>query len=297
MKTPLLLFLAMILNAFPFPARGQGHSLTRLWDRYEQAADDDRPQDQLAVLEEIKSEARGRHLLLDFCDAARLYVDVSCSTDWKLRDSLERLMDQELEALGEPAAVIYAGSTGRDAGALEAYIRANSERLAGSANRILYSSDHRLAGGDFGEILPKLAANDLEYALWCLNSSWGLKDESKQLIAEGLDRYPMNALLEFHRLLDGKPGEEELRNFAARYSGKAAALLAEQGLLRLRFNRLNEGKAGGDDYLKLLADSEALSNKAEKFSGDEGLIAGICAAKTSPPQWQVKVTPCSLTAI
>ena len=29
MKTPLLLFLAMILNAFPFPARGQGHSLTR----------------------------------------------------------------------------------------------------------------------------------------------------------------------------------------------------------------------------------------------------------------------------
>ena len=36
MKTPLLLFLAMILNAFPFPARGQGHSLTRLWDRYEQ---------------------------------------------------------------------------------------------------------------------------------------------------------------------------------------------------------------------------------------------------------------------
>lgn len=148
MKTPLLLFLAMILNAFPFPARGQGHSLTRLWDRYEQAADDDRPRDQLAVLEEIKSEARGRHLLLDFCDAARLYVDVSCSTDWKLRDSLERRLDRELEALGEPAAVIYAGSTGRDAGALEAYIRANSERLAGSANRILYSSDHRLADGD-----------------------------------------------------------------------------------------------------------------------------------------------------
>lgn len=278
MKTPLLLFLAMILNAFPFPARGQGHSLTRLWDRYEQAVDDDRPQDQLAVLEEIKSEARGRHLLLDFCDAARLYVDVSCSTDWKLRDSLERRLDRELEALGEPAAVIYAGSTGRDAGALEAYIRANSERLAGSANRILYSSDHRLAGGDFGEILPKLAANDLEYALWCLNSSHGLSDSAKELVADGLGaRYPMNALHEFSLINAGTPDRQRLADFAAEYSGKAAALLAEQKLLELRFSELGGRNAGSDDYLRLLADCDALAGKAGKFSGDEALIAGICA--------------------
>lgn len=278
MKTPLLLFLAMILNAFPFPARGQGHSLTRLWDRYEQAADDDRPRDQLAVLEEIKSEARGRHLLLDFCDAARLYVDVSCSTDWKLRDSLERRLDRELEALGEPAAVIYAGSTGRDAGALEAYIRANSERLAGSANRILYSSDHRLAGGDFGEILPKLAANDLEYALWCLNSSHGLSDSAKELVADGLGaRYPMNALHEFSLITTGTPDRQRLADFAAEYSGKAAALLAEQKLLELKFSELGGRNAGSDDYLRLLADCDALAGKAGKFSGDEALIAGICA--------------------
>ncbi len=278
MKTPLLLFLAMILNAFPFPARGQGHSLTRLWDRYEQAADDDRPRDQLAVLEEIKSEARERHLLLDFCDAARLYVDVSCSTDWKLRDSLERRLDQELEALGEPAAVIYAGSTGRDAGALEAYIRANSERLAGSANRILYSSDHRLAGGDFGEILPKLAANDLEYALWRLNSSHGLSDSAKELVADGLGaRYPMNALHEFSLITAGTPDRQRLTDFAAEYSGKAAALLAEQKLLELRFSELGGRNAGGDDYLRLLADCDAIAGKAGKFSGDEALIAGICA--------------------
>ena len=49
MKTPLLLFLAMILNAFPFPARGQGHSLTRLWDRYEQAADDEKKKEEFRL--------------------------------------------------------------------------------------------------------------------------------------------------------------------------------------------------------------------------------------------------------
>ena len=276
MKTILLLIMAITTNIFTAGADEQGHTLVKLWRNYEKAVSDDRPKDQLAILEDIKEEAAEQHLIWDFCDAARKYADVRSSMNWKLRDSLETSLDKELEAFGEPAAFIFAGSSCRNADSLDAYIRENAEKLAGSSNSILYSEDSRLAAGGFGKILPELVANDLEYALWCLHSNWGLKDESKQLIAEGLDRYPMNALFEFHRLLDGKPDEEELRNFAARYSGKAAALLAEQELLRLRFNRLNEGKAGGDDYQKLLADSEALSDKAEKFSGDEGLIAGIC---------------------
>ena len=276
MKTILLLIMVITMNIFTAGADEQGHTLVKLWRNYEKAVSDDRPVDQLTILEDIKEEAAEQHLIWDFCDAARKYADARTGMNWKLRDSLETSLDKELEAFGEPAAFIFAGSRCRNADSLDAYIRENAEKLAGSANRILYSKDSRLTGGGLGEILPELVANDLEYALWCLHSNWRLKDESKQLIAEGLDRYPMNALLEFHRLHDGSPDERELEAFAAEYSGKAAALLAEHELLRLRFNRLNEGKDGGDDYLKLLADSEALSDKAEKFSGDEGLIAGIC---------------------
>ena len=276
MKTILLLIMAVTLNIFTADADEQGHILAKLWRNYEKAVSDDRPKDQLVILGEIKEEAAERHLIWDFCDAARKYADVRADMNWELRDSLDTRLDEELEAFGEPAGFIFASRKSRNADSLDAYIRANAEKLAGSANRILYSKDSRLAGGIFGEILPELVANDLEYALWCLNSSWGLKETSKHLLSDSLDRYPMNALLQFGRLHDGNPDGRKAEAFAAEYSGKAAALLAEQELLRIRFNRLNDDQAGGDDYRELLADIDALSDKAGKFTGDEGLIAGIC---------------------
>ena len=183
MKPLLLLLLTMTLNVFSASADVQGHVLTKLWDRYEKNSGNDRPKDQLAVLEKIKSEASGRHLILDFCDAARAYVDVSCRMDWKLHDRLEARLDEELEAFGEPAATIYAGSRGRNADSLEAYIRANADRLRSSHNASLYPNDHWLTGGSFGEILPELIENDLEYALWRLHFCWSPDDASRQLQA------------------------------------------------------------------------------------------------------------------
>ena len=276
MKPLLLLLLTMTLNVFSASADVQGHVLTKLWDRYEKASGDDRPKDQLAVLEEIKSEAYRRHLILDFCDAAQAYVDVSCRMDWKLRDRLVARLDEELEAFGEPAATIYAGSRGRNADSLEAYIRANADRLRSSHNAILYPNDYRLTGGSFGEILPELIANDLEYALWRLHFCWSPDDASRQLISEGLNRYPMNALLEFDRLTDGIPDEQKLREFISKYEWKAVAMLAEHELLDLKFSRLNSDGADSGEYLALYADCMALSGRAAAASGDEKPIARIC---------------------
>ena len=263
MKPLLLLLMTMTLNVFSASADVQGHVLTKLWDRYEKASGNDRPKDQLAVLEEIKSEASRRHLILDFCDAAQAYVDVSCRMDWKLRDRLVARLDEELEAFGEPAATIYAGSRGRNADSLEAYIRANADRLRSSHNAILYPNDYRLTGGSFGEILPELIANDLEYALWRLNASWTRSETAMELIADGLgERYPMNALLEFDRLTDGIPDEQKLREFISKYEWKAVAMLAEHKLLDLKFSRLNSDGADSGEYLALYADCMALSGRA-----------------------------------
>ena len=264
MKPLLLLLLTMTLNVFSASADVQGHVLTKLWDRYEKASGNDRPKDQLAVLEEIKSEASRRHLILDFCDAAQAYVDVSCRMDWKLRDRLVARLDEELEAFGEPAATIYAGSRGRNADSLEAYIRANTDRLRSSHNASLYPNDHRLTGGSFGEILPELIENDLEYALWRLHFCWSPDDASRQLISEGLNRYPMNALLEFDRLTDDMPDEQKLREFISKYEWKAVAMLAEHELLDLRFSR------------------------AAAASGDEKPIARICRERCRDLQKQLE---------
>ena len=277
MKPLLLLLLTMTLNVFSASADVQGHVLTKLWDRYEKASGNDRPKDQLAVLEEIKSEASRRHLILDFCDAAQAYVDVSCRMDWKLRDRLVARLDEELEAFGEPAATIYAGSRGRNADSLEAYIRANADRLRSSHNAILYPNDYRLTGGSFGEILPELIANDLEYALWRLNASWNRSETAMELIADGLgERYPMNALLEFDRLTDGIPDEQKLREFISKYEWKAVAMLAEHKLLDFKFSRLNSDGADSGEYLALYADCMALSGRAAAASGNEKPIARIC---------------------
>ena len=139
--------MAITMNIFTAGADEQGHTLVKLWRNYEKAVSDDRPVDQLTILEDIKEEAAEQHLIWDFCDAARKYADARTGMNWKLRDSLETSLDKELEAFGEPAAFIFAGSRCRNADSLDAYIRANAEKLAGSTNRILYSKDSRLAWG------------------------------------------------------------------------------------------------------------------------------------------------------
>lgn len=277
MKLTLLLLMAITASTITATADQQGHLLGELWGKYEKAVSNDRPKDQLSILEEIKHRAAKEHLTFDFCDAARKYADVRSRMNWKLSDSLESRLDEELEAFGEPAAMIFASRKYRDADSLDAYIRANAEKLQASSNSALYANDYRIKSGDFGEILPDLIANDLEYALWCLHRNWNLEESSVKLIAEGLGkRYPINALYEFDVLTDDEPQEQDLDKFVQKYSGKAAALLAEHELLEKRFSDLNRTGGSSDDYIRLLSDCEDLSAKADKFSSGERMIAGIC---------------------
>ena len=277
MKLTLLLLMAITASSITATADQQGHLLTELWGKYEKAVSDDRPKDQLSILEEIKRRAKKEHLTFDFCDAARKFSDVRGSMNWKLRDSLENRLDQELEEFGEPAAMIFASRKCRNADSLDAWIRANTEKLLASSNKTLYANDYRIKNGEFGEILPDLIANDLEYALWCLQHDWSIDENSRKLIADGLSqRYPMNALYEFTEITDNEPEKQELEEYSHKYSGKAAGLLAEQTMLEKRFSDLNEDNGKSSDYMHLLSDCNELSKKADNFSSTEKLVAGIC---------------------
>ena len=95
----LLTFGALSFQAAP---ADDGHELTQLWKRYEVAAAGDQPVTQCEILAEIKEKAIEGHYIVDFYDAATLYVNVSLRRNWKLRDSLYEALKQEIADFGEP---------------------------------------------------------------------------------------------------------------------------------------------------------------------------------------------------
>ena len=73
-----------------------GHVLTSLWKEYAKASDADRPKKEAEILLRIKEQALAGHLMWDYYDAARKYVQVSSRRDWKLREKLEKELEQEV---------------------------------------------------------------------------------------------------------------------------------------------------------------------------------------------------------
>ena len=79
----------------------------RLWKDYEAARRADRPQKQLDILKDIQSAALKERLPWDFYRAGEEFVDVSSSRNWKLRDSLYRQFQKDIEAFDEPVLTFY----------------------------------------------------------------------------------------------------------------------------------------------------------------------------------------------
>ena len=78
-----LALLMSTLISFSQSKDSDGHTLVALWKTFYKAQKADRPQDQIAALEAIKTEASAKHLGWDFYDAASRYVSVRTSVNWK----------------------------------------------------------------------------------------------------------------------------------------------------------------------------------------------------------------------
>ena len=121
MKTYRLITLFLTLTYMILPAAAkddQGHTLVRLWSEYYKAVDADKPKDQADILLRIKQEASQKHLAWDFYDATWKYVQARTSTNWKLREELNKEAEGDLERFGEPVAVFYHRRSRTDTGAL-----------------------------------------------------------------------------------------------------------------------------------------------------------------------------------
>lgn len=183
-----------------------GHVLTSLWKEYAKASDADRPKKEAEILLRIKEQALAGRLMWDYYDAARKYIQVSSRRDWKLREKLEKELEQEVVAYGEPVLTFVHACErgGRDAAWLLDFVQSHERELKSGKNAAMYKafSLFRSSLDNYSEILLPLIRNDYEYALWFILGYWHLDDSALEnawalIDAELGGRYPEAAFAEY----------------------------------------------------------------------------------------------------
>ena len=287
MKRLLLLIALSIISTAGIYAMNDKQRLDegteRLWKEYEAAAKLDLPNQQLEILDRIKSEARTKKLPWDFKRASDLYINVASSRNWKLRESLQEARQKEVEEFG--SAVLSFSYCKNDSDAVLPLIKERRSELESARNSGFYSNDHFLSTPKYGSLLAeKLIRNDYEYVLW---SSWiaakdmgrGNEEECGRFLDGVLGgRYPDAALKEFSSL-DGmvaKEREKALEAYAAKYKGKAVSLLAGEELLMAKSIRLYEKNAQSEEYKAFRTECTEFEKIRKSFSGEEKEIASLC---------------------
>ena len=274
----LTLMTALILTSSSTPKDKDDHSLVALWKEYYAAESADKPKTQATILEKIKAEAKSKHLTWDFYDASVRLAQVRISGNWKLREDENATRDKDIKEFGEPIAEFflkneYYGQSVKDK---MDFVAANRKQLEAAHNPEFYKRDWHLTGKIYGKVLVELLANDYEYGLWSTGDAAQLTEQFKS--------YPLSAFAAFYSIYKLNVDvfyKAKLQDYAKKWDGKAAGLLAEESLLQLRFQELTEYKDGdikgkSADFEALKADCEALNKKKASFKGEEKKIADCC---------------------
>ena len=268
----LLLMTAFILSSSSLPKDKDDHTLVALWKEYYNARLADKPKTQATVLEKIKVEAKAKHLSWDFYDATVRLAKVRISGNWKLREQEEAARDKDLKEFGEPIVEFFLMNIShqRDEEKVKAFIAENEGKLKETHNPEFYKHDWRLRRRLYGLVLADKLSNDYEYCLWNLGDASKLVDYFKD--------YPLSAFAEYESIDNSEDRKEELEAYSKKWQGKAAGLLAEQDLLQLRFDKLNEYENGqrkgkSADFEALRDQCKALNSKRDSFKAEEKKIA------------------------
>ena len=256
-------------------------SMESLWKEYDNAEGTDRVRKMAQILEEIKEKALKERSAWDYYKACDRYVDVVSMRNWKLRDSLETVMKDEIRAYDEPLLTYLLDSDHSDSEHLVSKVKASSERLEARHNPEVYAGR--------GEILNPAVVpyvrDDYEYVLWDL---FRRLMHGKRELAEDVyvmlqkksgDVYPLSPLAEYFRIVNMCPDEEReklLTDLSVKYEGRAVSLLPSLKLVGMEFNEKTE--TGTSDYFKDLKKRlESYEHERHMYrTGADGVIAKDC---------------------
>ncbi len=289
------LFLTWLLAAFAGAAFAanpmtDGHKLTSLWKKWEEASKADLPKEEAEILSQIKAEAIEKHLPEDFYDAATLYVSTVQRRDWKQRDALRQQLQKEVEAFGDPIVSFlwmkdHASYT---SDYIWHCVKKDIDKFQGC-----HPALHRGVDSYLGGALKRFIANDKEYVLWRLlpNRSYQSIEKDEIYLAlkeEVAGRYPSEPALEFvalsSRYYSWEKRKQQIEDYSAlagKYEGKAISVFPKATVLRLRFEILEEQKAPETDFKTLYEDAQALEKERVAYKGDEGILANGTAYPSS----------------
>ena len=276
------LVLASLFNAF---AMEDGHVLTDLWRRYEDARREDRPQKEAEILSEIKAEALRKHLPVDFYDASTKYVNTVLRRDWKQGDKLREDLEADVKRLNHPLVTFLWMKEWKRASQEElwTFVKEHPKGFEGY-NPALY----RGVEGFLNGALKPFIRTDREYVLWNLLQARRYaspeQEEIYKVLKEELDgRYPSDGALEYWMLSRKSFSREELplkrqalQALRSQYAGKALALFPEADWLLMDKEELDLRKAGGKEYKALSEACKRFEWVRKNFTGEEATLAKAC---------------------
>lgn len=256
-------------------------SMESLWKEYGKAEDGDRVQKKAQILEDIKAKALKERSAWDYYKACDLYVDAVSMRNWKLRDSLEAGMREEIDAYDEPILTYLLDADFSNPEQLVSKVKASSERLESCHNVDVYNGR--------GEILNPAVVpyvrDDYEYVLWDLfrrvmHYRRDIAEEVySMLLNKSGDVYPLKPLAEYFHIVNVCPDDEQeklLTDLSVKYEGRAVSLLPSLKLVGMEFAR--EAETGTSDYFKNLKKRlESYEHERMMYrTGADAIIARDC---------------------
>ncbi len=269
----------LVVTSFVFAKNDRkARRLEVLWEKYEDAQDEDRIQDMIDILGDIKSVAGRNKASWDFLRASEEYVNANLYRNWKLRDSVILKTAGEIRAYGNPLLeIMFSMEHGARADSLLKMLEADEKRLKAAVTRDVYEGSGVFGDEDLDELMAGIVRDDYEFALWTLMlhraNDCGWASDALDDCLEG--RYPSVPLvryIEAKRINEHSGRMKAMERLAGEYAGTAMGMVAEDEIMYLRFDGMRE-KASSDEYRALEKDLVDFGKKVDALKGDEEVLA------------------------
>ena len=260
----------------------QGHVLVSQWEKYVAAEKADKPKTQMDILNEIRTEAIQKGLSYDFYDAAKLYVEVGKSRNWKDRDALEKDFDEKVREFGDPL-VTYVWMKDRGRGWEERweYVKSLPDDALSARTEPFYSGMAHIGHYPMAYFLT----SDREFVLWDIVKSRYMvgsiesTDTWQALKACVGDRYPTCDFMEYFKAtrLSLDEEREAMKQLSGQFAGKPLGLYPREWLLKDELRDLqNENKGTEAQYKALYDKCKVFIKDRNAFTGEDALIVEDC---------------------